>query len=102
MTEDGDWVEELLRGDRATPVPDDGFTARLVSRLPSRRSVLQAWIAPLMTAFGGILAIFASGGWNGTVSEIRLIYVGGVIPLLALLPIVIVFAGCAWALSESK
>jgi hypothetical protein len=101
MAEDNDWVEELLRANRAVAVRDNGFAQRTVARLPSRGHPL-TWITPLMTGVGAILAFFILGGLSTSVSAFQQIEVGGVIPLVLLLACGIVLAGCIWALSEAR
>jgi len=61
MAEDSDWIDDVLRADRATPVRDDGFVQRLLTDLPARRAGRRVWITPLMTAAGTILAVLSLG-----------------------------------------
>jgi hypothetical protein len=101
MADDNDWVEELLRADRAAPVRDNGFAARTVARLPSRERLL-TWITPVMTGIGATLAFLTIGGLSPPVSAFQQIELGGVLPLFLLLAGGIVLAGCAWAISEAR
>jgi hypothetical protein len=101
MAEDNDWVEELLRADRAAPVRDSGFAARTVAQLPSRGCLL-TWITPLMTGVGATLAFLTIIGLDPRVSEFHDIKLGGALPLFVLLAGGIVLAGCAWAISEAR
>jgi hypothetical protein len=102
MTEDSDWIEELLRADRVTTVRDDGFVERLLTDLPARRRDRRAWIAPLMTAVGAILAVLSLGGPTAALSELQQIEVAGFVPLIVLLPFAVVLASSVWAISESR
>jgi hypothetical protein len=102
MTDDSDWVEELLRADRARAVRDDGFVERLLTELPARQRNRQAWITPLMTALGAILAVLSLGGPAAALSELRQIEVAGFIPLILLLPVLVVLVSSLWAISESR
>lgn len=111
MTEDNDWVEQLLRADRAIPVRDEGFTARLLAQIPSRQR-WRTWITPLMTGIGALLAFLTLGGLSPAMSAFRQIEAGdlaamsasGQVVLLALLvlPLAVVLVGGAWALSEAR
>jgi len=100
MVEDSDWVEELLRAEGATPVRDEGFTANLVANLPARRRDLSSWITPSMTVAGAIVAVCTLGSFASAVSALRQIEGGDL--LFALLPIGVLLASSAWALSESR
>jgi hypothetical protein len=102
MAEDDDWVEELLRADRATAVRDEGFVEQLLTELPPRRPARRAWIAPLMTAVGTVLAVLSLGGPEAALSVLRQTEVAGFIPLIVLVPFVVVLASSVWALSESR
>lgn len=102
MTEDSDWVEDMLRADHATPVRDDGFVARLLTQLPARRPDRRPWITPLMTAVGTILAVLSLGGPASALSVLEQTQIAGVVPLIVLLPAVIVLISSAWAISESR
>jgi len=55
-----DWLEQVLRADArehaATYLPDDGFTARVVGRLP-RPAALPSWRRPVIIALWSIVAI---------------------------------------------
>ena len=102
MAEDNDWVEELLRAERAMPVRDDGFVERLLCELPPRRRARRAWITPLMTAVGVVLTVLSLGGPGEALSVLRQIEIAGFIPLIMLLPLIILLASSVWALSESR
>jgi hypothetical protein len=102
MSEDEDWVEELLRAHRATAVRDEGFVARALLDLPPRRRARRAWIAPLMTAAGAVLAVLSLGGPEASLALLRQTDVAGAIPLIVLLPFVVVLASSLWAISESR
>lgn len=97
-----DWVEKLLRADRATAVRDNGFVERLLEELPPRRRVRPAWITPLMTAAGVMLAIVSLGGPGATLSALQQIEVAGFIPLGALVSLAVLLVTSLWAISESK
>jgi len=105
MAEDSpndDWVEELLRADRATAVRDDGFVERLLAELPMRRRDRRTWITPLMTAVGTILAVLSLGGPATALSVLEQTQVAGVVPLIVFLPFVIVLVSSVWAISECR
>jgi len=55
-----DWLEQVLRADArehaAMYLPDDGFTARVVDRLP-RPAALPSWRRPVVIALWSIVAI---------------------------------------------
>jgi hypothetical protein len=100
MAIDDEQIEELLRADRATPVPDDGFVERLLTQLPRRRE--RRWIAPLMTVVGALLAMWSLGGPQAALSLLWQTQVAGAIPLILLLPFVAVLASSLWAMAESR
>jgi hypothetical protein len=102
MSEENDWVDNLLRADRATPVRDDGFVLRLLTDLPQRRRARRAWIAPVMTAVGAVLAVLSLGGPATALSVLQQTQVAGLVPLIVLLPFLGVLAGSVWAISESR
>jgi hypothetical protein len=102
MTDDNDWVEALLRADRATAVRDEGFVERLLPDLPAQRRNRPAWITPLMTTTGVVLALLSMGGPEGALSAYRQIEAAGFAPLMVLLPCVVVLGSSLWAISESR
>jgi hypothetical protein len=53
---DDDWLEGLLKEQRLSSTPDDGFTDRLVARLPTRRPRPHRWIVPALSLLGAVLA----------------------------------------------
>lgn len=54
---DDDWLEGLLKQQRLDSTPDDGFTDRLVARLPARRPRPHRWIVPVLSLLGAALAV---------------------------------------------
>jgi hypothetical protein len=58
MDSNGDWLDQALRADaveRSTYVADDGFTARVLERLP-QPAALPAWRRPVVALLWLILA----------------------------------------------
>lgn len=70
-----DWLDALLRATPAAPLPDDGFTARVMHRLPASLSAAQmrkelqrgkrqswrfTWFSLIGAVLGGIIAFFGS------------------------------------------
>src|SRR5690242_18067864 len=53
---DDDWIEGLLRQRRSGSTPDDGFTDRLLARLPARRPRKHRWIVPVLSLAGAAQA----------------------------------------------
>ena len=102
MAEDSDWIDDVLRADRATPVRDDGFVQRLLTDLPARRAGRRVWITPLMTAAGTILAVLSLGGPATALSVLQHTEVAGTIPLIMLLPFIVVLGSSVWAIFESR
>jgi hypothetical protein len=101
MNTDDERIEALLRADRATPVRDDGFVAHLLIDLPPRRRARPAWIAPVMTTVGCVLAVLSLGGPQATLSLLST-EVARFIPLVLLLPVGGVLISFLWALSGSR
>ncbi len=102
MAPNEDPIEALLRAQRALPVEDDGFTRQLMSRLPPRPRVAHKWMVPGMTLVGGLLAFVAVSGHDDLEATLEHLVRGEHITALVLLPLALIIAGCAWALSESK
>jgi len=59
-----DWLDDLLKRDADGPahLPDAGFSARVMAKLPARRSKAGAWVLPVATALGCLLGLQALGG----------------------------------------
>jgi len=60
-------LDTLLRRDAQSPLPDNGFSARVMSSLPPRARARQAWLQPALVlgsaALGSVLAVaFAPAG----------------------------------------
>jgi hypothetical protein len=102
MTDNQDWLDEVLRGARAPPVPDAGFADQVMRRLPSRTHVASQWLLPVSLALGAISAILVSGSGENVVSALQLLISEHHLSVGAFLPVVLVWAACAWALSESR
>ena len=47
-------LDRLLRDDAAVPLPDEGFTARVVQALPSRAAP-SPWLRPALVVGSGVL-----------------------------------------------
>ena len=63
--EDDDWIEHVLRADAAAAphVDDEGFTARVLARLPLRAGWSPArWIVPAMGFLGCAIGLVALSG----------------------------------------
>lgn len=56
---DDAWLDALLRADAAGQgfPDDDGFTARVMARLPVRRPPVWGWLAPALGALGAVGAL---------------------------------------------
>jgi hypothetical protein len=97
-----DLLEARLRESNA-PIPDDGFTARVVSSLPPRRRFdLLRWalFAVAWLAGAGILLFHAPAKVGTVATFLQHARVGEFAPLLALAPVVFA-AGClVWALTS--
>jgi hypothetical protein len=102
MTDKRDWLDDLLRTGRPAPVADEGFAAQVMTRLPSRVRVAPGWLLPVSVAIGAISAIVVSGTNATVVTSLQMLVVEHRLSVAALLPVVLVWAGCAWALSESR
>jgi hypothetical protein len=55
MKDFDDEIDALLQDRRITPVTDNGFTDRLMNRLPHRR-VPRRWAVPTLSSIGFLLA----------------------------------------------
>ena len=59
-TKADDWLEQVLRADAredaAAYLPDDGFTARVIERLP-RPAALPSWRRPVLVALWSMVAV---------------------------------------------
>jgi hypothetical protein len=109
---DPDWIDRLLREDAraAAVIADDGFTARVMSRLPARPSPVTprsyGWIAPLF----GVVAIAGVSTLSPAVTELlaplRTLVSGSAPSLRELLPMVAlagaVYASLWFSLSEQR
>ncbi|MEJ0007828.1 MAG: hypothetical protein WDM77_16045 [Steroidobacteraceae bacterium] len=102
MIEPEDWLDELLSAGRAAVVPDEGFAGRVMARLPSRARLAPRWLLPASLALGAMSAILVSGTAGNVVSALQLLIVDHRLSLAGFLPVMLVWAGCAWALSESR
>lgn len=56
---DDAWLESMLRADAAQQphIVDDGFSARVMQRLPASRQSAPRWIVPAATVFGSAVAV---------------------------------------------
>ena len=59
-----DPLDRILAADAATPIADDGFSARVLQALPAREANPRLWLRPVLvlgsTALGAALAIALS------------------------------------------
>ncbi len=100
MSDDNDWMDELLRAQRAESVADDGFSKRLGSRLPGNRQ-LRWRPVPVLTSIGFVLAApsvlnsQALGDFAGVISSYGLLTVG-------LVAVGLTWVTCAWAILVSN
>jgi hypothetical protein len=101
MTEEGDWLDELLRTNPIVRVQDNGFTDLLMARLPRRRPEAFRWIVPATAFIGAVTSAMVSAG-HGLLSALQNLVIQQRLEAFALLPIVIIWAACAWGLSESR
>lgn len=101
VSKNSDWIETLLRAERAVPVKDEGFVERLLPHLPPRRR-RWGWIAPAMTTLGILLALLSLGGPGRALFVLRHTEVAGGVPLILLLPLLILLVSSLWALSDSQ
>lgn len=108
---DSEWIDRLLREDAraAAAIPDDGFTARVMARIPARSQLSRrnyGWIAPLF----GAVAIAGVSTFSPAVSELltplRTLVSGSAPNLRDLLPMIAVagavYASLWFSLSESR
>lgn len=102
MTERQDWLDELLRTGRPAPVADQGFTARVVARLPARSRATRQWVLPSTLAVGAVSAILVSGARVDLVAALQLLIAEHRVSITGFLPVLLALACCAWALAESK
>jgi hypothetical protein len=101
MTEEGDWLDELLRTNPIVRVQDNGFTDLLMARLPRHRPEAFRWIVPAAATIGVVPSAMVSTG-HGLLSALQNLIVQQHLEAFALLPIALIWAACAWALSESR
>lgn len=98
-----DPLEDLLRHEALEAVADEGFTARLMPRLPPRRrprTLRMPWVAVL----GALLswgALLPSSLWQGAAREWGAGELGAALGLVYLGVLVVALLGCAWALEEA-
>ena len=57
-------LEAWLREDAGAPLPDDGFSARVVAALPPRPRATSVWLQALPIAVGAAAGV-AFMGWRG-------------------------------------
>jgi len=102
MTEPEDWLDALLRAGPAAVVADEGFADRVMARLPAPARLAPRWLLPASLALGTISALLVSGTGDNVVSALQLLVIDHRLSLAGFLPVLLVWAGCAWALSESR
>ena len=101
MTEEGDWLDELLRTDPSGRIQDNGFTDLLMARIPRRRPEAFRWIVPATALIGAVSSAMVSTG-HGLLPALQNLIVQQRLEAFALLPIALIWAACAWGLSESR
>ncbi len=99
---DPEWIDRLLREDAraAATIADDGFTARVMARLPAQQVAATSrnygWIAPLF----GVIAVAGVSTFSPAINELlaplRILISGSAPSLRELLPMV-ALAGAAYA-----
>jgi len=100
MGDDNDWMEELLRAQRTEPVADDGFSGRLVSRLPRRRQ-LRWRPVPVLTSIGFVLA--APSVLNPrTLADLAALISSYGLLTVGLVAVCLTWVSCAWAIMASN
>ena len=101
MTEESDWLDEQLRTDPIVHVRDNGFTDLVMARLPRRRPEAFRWIVPAAALIGTVPSAIVPTG-HGLLPTVQNLIVQQRLEAFALLPIALIWAACAWALSESR
>jgi hypothetical protein len=109
---DPEWIDRLLREDAraAAVIADDGFTARVMSRLPVQRPQTRTrsygWIAPLFGAAAAAAVLTLSPAVNELLAPLRTLISGSAPNLRDLLPMVAlagaVYAGLWFSLNEQR
>ena len=100
MTQNDEWLERLLRGGHAEPLADDGFTDSLMTRLPRRRLESPSWIVAVSVLIGALLATTISTS-QGLLWALHSLMAKHQVHTFQLMPLVLIWAAAAWALSES-
>jgi uncharacterized BrkB/YihY/UPF0761 family membrane protein len=101
MTDENDWIDKLLRAKRIAHIQDDGFTESLMRRLPPRRRDAPRWIIPAAASIGAVMAAMASNG-HLLSSAVNSLINQHHFEAVAVLPILLIWAACAWAVSETR
>jgi hypothetical protein len=101
MTQDDEWLEKLLRSAQAQPLADDGFTESLMIRLPSRHLESPNWIIAVSVLIGALLATTISSS-QGLLWALHSLIGEHQVHTFQLMPLVLIWAAAAWALSESR
>jgi hypothetical protein len=100
MGNDNDWMEMLLRAQRAEPVADDGFSKRLTSRLPRHRQ-LRWRPVPVLTSIGFVLA--APSVLNSrTLADLTAMMSSYGLLTVGLVAVGLTWVSCAWAIVASN
>ena len=99
MTQNEDWLDNALGNEHFTAVTDQGFTTRVMARLPAHRGP-HRWIVPLASLIGASCACLPIAHklaqmFHRSIDQPSL-------ELLVVPPIALVWAMCAWVLTESK
>lgn len=95
-------LDALLRRQFTGPVPDEGFSARVMRALPPRRAP-RPWLLPTAAVAGcGLawLALAPSPAWRLAAQEWAAGDPGAASLGVAVLMGVLALAGCAWSLDE--
>ena len=76
-------IDELLRADAAQAIPDNGFSERVMARLPAARPRQRAWWRPALVLgsalLGSVLAVVLSPAIESPVAAMRDILAYGVL-----------------------
>ncbi len=100
MNQQDDWIETHLRERRIEPIPDEGFSRRLASKLPVRHSA-HRWIAPTLSGIGALLTALTVPKAQLS-SAVALISKPQTLLVLAAIVAVLVWIGSTWVLFDRR
>lgn len=96
-------LDDLLRRHFPGAVADDGFSARVMRRLPPRRAP-RTWLLPAAAVVGSLLAWLAlmpSPVWRQVAQEWLARDFGAASVGIGVLLLAVTLVSCAWSLEES-